>query len=83
MSGKPGRSGRPVGTGRANYLGKRVGKLVAFERVITPTGQQNKWWCRCDCGNEILVSQGNLAKEMTKSCGCLKRNKRQFNRKLP
>lgn len=30
------------------------------------------WWCRCDCGNEKRVNQGNLTSLKTKSCGCLK-----------
>lgn len=31
------------------------------------------WKCRCDCGNEILVTSTNLKNNHTKSCGCLQK----------
>jgi hypothetical protein len=48
-----------------NLTGQRFGKLVAVERV--PTGH---WRCQCDCGNESLVTIGNLRSGNTRSCGC-------------
>ena len=30
------------------------------------------WKCLCDCGNETIVSGGNLRDGSVKSCGCLK-----------
>lgn len=30
------------------------------------------WRCKCDCGNETLVSTGNLTSGHTTSCGCNK-----------
>lgn len=29
------------------------------------------WVCRCDCGNEIIVSSSSLVSGNTKSCGCV------------
>lgn len=29
------------------------------------------WKCRCECGNDCVVSSPNLVKGYTKSCGCL------------
>lgn len=29
------------------------------------------WRCSCDCGNQIVVSRGNLKSGTTQSCGCL------------
>lgn len=29
-----------------------------------------QWWCRCDCGNEVLVRAQNLRDYNTTSCGC-------------
>lgn len=47
--------------------------------VLNPYAERrNGYWvhlCLCDCGNERLVSHGNLVGEKTKSCGCL-RNER-------
>lgn len=31
------------------------------------------WKCKCDCGNELVVSGNNLKGNNTKSCGCVKR----------
>ena len=30
--------------------------------------------CKCDCGNEIEVTAGELSNNMVKSCGCLHRH---------
>ncbi len=34
-------------------------------------GKHKYWPCRCNCGNEKLVYQGNLQRGLTGSCGCL------------
>ena len=31
-----------------------------------------QWWCRCDCGKELLVVGGNLKSGRSQSCGCLR-----------
>ena len=50
--------------------GLRYGRLV----VIKHEGKNNKgrqiWLCKCDCGNEKIVTGGHLTIG-TKSCGCL------------
>lgn len=61
-----------VKPGQRDLAGMRFGKLVAVE----PTEQRAKngtvvWCCRCDCGNEILVSMGQLLNGYRKSCNCL------------
>lgn len=35
----------------------------------------SKWMCRCDCGNIVIVRQGDLVTGKTKSCGCLRAEK--------
>ena len=35
------------------------------------------WVCRCDCGNELGVSEAGLIHGNYKSCGCLKAEIRQ------
>lgn len=32
------------------------------------------WRCRCQCGNEVIVSGKNLRSKNTRSCGCLVRD---------
>lgn len=55
-----------------DLAGHRFGSLVAIE----PTGERRDgkivWRCRCDCGNEALVTAKDLRSGNTKSCGCLK-----------
>ena len=57
-----------------DLTGKRFDRLT----VITKCGMDNNgcftWLCRCDCGNEIVVSGANLRRGTTKSCGCYKRD---------
>lgn len=34
------------------------------------TAHRRRWKCRCDCGSEIVVREGNLLSGNTCSCGC-------------
>lgn len=38
-----------------------------------------KWFCRCACGNELYVEAERLISGRTKSCGCLRDDKRKEN----
>lgn len=52
-----------------DLTGQRFGRLIA----IKPAYKKNRriyWLCKCDCGNEKIVSGGHIGKD-TKSCGCL------------
>lgn len=49
---------------------KKFGRLTA----IKPSHQVNKqyfWICKCDCGNECIISGNRLRSLKTKSCGCI------------
>lgn len=52
--------------------GFRNGRLV----TLMPSGKSSdghiKWLCKCDCGNEKIVSTNQLRESGTKSCGCLR-----------
>ena len=57
-----------------DLTGKRFGKLIA----LYPTNKRKSgnivWHCRCDCGNTVDVSSGELTRKTrngTKSCGCI------------
>lgn len=58
-----------------NMIGRKFGKLTVIERVesrVTPSGQKKIMWrCKCECGNEKIVSSQDLKAGHTKSCGCL------------
>lgn len=62
----------------ADISGQRFGRLVAQY----PTSNRSKkgsvlWHCRCDCGNELEVSEDGLVHGHFRSCGCLKREIQQ------
>lgn len=49
-----------------NLLGVSFGRLSP----IRYEGKSN-WFCRCECGNALMVTQSRLRSGKTKSCGCL------------
>jgi hypothetical protein len=63
---------------KIDRAGHRYGRLVVIrqaESVIRPGGYKHaKWLCKCDCGNERLVSACHLSTGHTRSCGCLARD---------
>lgn len=60
-----------------NLAGKRLGKLTVIEMVDVIPKEGARWLCRCDCGNEKVISTKNLlhsnGEKGTMSCGCLVR----------
>ncbi len=53
-----------------------TGQKFTRLRVLSVTNQRDshgavKWLCKCDCGNEKVVSSRLLRSGQTKSCGCL------------
>ena len=61
-----------------NLVGKKFNRLTVIKRV-----EYNKkevmWLCKCDCGNETIVSTGHLKSGHSKSCGCLSREMAKKN----
>lgn len=55
---------------RKNLHGKRFGLLLVVDLVEYENGLMRGWKCVCDCGNETIVSTGNLCQGRQKSCGC-------------
>lgn len=54
--------------------GNRFGRLTLID--IAPHPRRKRWRCQCDCGNETVVEQSNLVTGHSKSCGCLREEKR-------
>lgn len=54
-----------------DLTGQKYGMLTVIERaqIQTPRGRV-QWICRCDCGNELIVSTSDLADGQKRSCGC-------------
>lgn len=58
---------------KKNYLvGKKFGKLTVLENTGKSNSQGILWRCKCECGNEKIVSTQALTSHHTRSCGCLK-----------
>ena len=53
--------------------GMRVGRLLVLSREGTDKYRSATWLCQCDCGNTTVVSGNSLRNELTRSCGCLRR----------
>lgn len=54
---------------------KRFGRLIVFGRSKNNKFGVLYWLCGCDCGS-ILVTRGNHLRDgMTKSCGCIQKEK--------
>lgn len=53
-----------------DLTGQRFGRLVVQERAAN-IGKQTAWLCKCDCGNEKIVTGSNLKLGHAQSCGCL------------
>ena len=65
---------------RIDLTNKRFGRLLVIaehpEPYRSPSGKPyRRWICRCDCGNETVVLQNQLATGKTVSCGCLQKEK--------
>lgn len=72
-----------------SIVGKRYGRLLVLdERVIEErkanadnengaekTVKTTVCQCKCDCGNIVDVAKVNLVNNITKSCGCLQKDK--------
>lgn len=52
-----------------NMIGQRFGKLLVIGRAESKWDKVH-WICKCDCGNETIVSTSGLKSGHTQSCGC-------------
>lgn len=62
-----------------DLTGQRFGRLVVLWRaanVAEPSGAtRSAWMCRCDCGEGRVVIAHSLTRGLTRSCGCMMREK--------
>lgn len=54
--------------------GRQFGYLTVV-RCVNKSKGSLKWLCRCKCGNEVVVSTGELLNKRVASCGCRHKNK--------
>lgn len=53
---------------------RTFGHLRVIERVSARGEGHPMWRCQCECGNECIVYGHNLRSNMTRSCGCLRKD---------
>jgi hypothetical protein len=55
-----------------NYVGQKFGMLTVLVRDFSKTRKDRNthWRCKCECGEETIVSLSNLKRGTTVSCGC-------------
>ena len=54
-----------------NITEQVFGKLTVLKREGSDKEGKALWLCKCDCGNEALITGKRLRKGTTKSCGCI------------
>jgi 5-methylcytosine-specific restriction endonuclease McrA len=57
-----------------NLLDQKFGKLTVISQAEGRYNRQILWNCLCECGNETIVTSGNLRRGSTKSCGCYQKD---------
>ncbi len=62
---------------KSGIEGQRFGKLVAVRPTEERIGSSVVWECVCDCGNTVFVARSSLSSGNTKSCGCMRKEKRK------
>lgn len=59
-----------------DLTGQTFGRLTVlgmYGKTIQPNGQlRTDWICQCTCGEQTIVTHGNLTSGHTKSCGCMR-----------
>lgn len=62
--------------GRLTVLSKAKGEREPSGRIRT------MWNCKCDCGNNVIVSSNHLRTGHTKSCGCITNKHGMFGTRI-
>ena len=61
--------------GKLELAGQKSGRLLVLYECGRSKDGHVLWKCRCDCGNECIVSSDKLKNQRTQSCGCLQRDR--------
>jgi len=56
-------------------IGDRYGRLTVLSFYGKDAHGNRSWRCLCQCGNQWIVSQGNIRSGKAQSCGCYRREK--------
>ena len=63
-------------TAKKDEIGNRYGRLLVIKELDERNSDNRRLYlCKCDCGNYIKTTGKRLRSGITKSCGCLKKEK--------
>ncbi len=62
-----------------DLTGRKFGHLSVLNKAPKGKGNNTKWLCVCECGNQRVVDKGNLLSGRQISCGCASRKKARNN----
>lgn len=54
-----------------DLIGQKFGKLTVIKRHEKNIGRQVAWLCKCDCGNDKIISGNSLKQGNGTHCGCI------------
>lgn len=63
-------------------VGNKYGKLTVIRQAENRRYGCVAWLCKCECGNECIVSGRELRTGDTQSCGCIKSRGEQVISKI-
>lgn len=55
---------------RYDLVGQKFGRLTVIKKG-EKINDRWTWHCKCECGNEVITTTGNLNSGQVKSCGCM------------
>ena len=59
-----------------DLTGQTFGRLTVIKRVENAKNNKAQWLCQCSCGKQKIIKSSNLIRGATRSCGCIKEEKR-------
>ena len=60
---------------------QEYGRLVVLHEELPRQKAGIRWWCRCACGNKLVIPSTSL--KYREHCGCERKGKDQKGRRLP
>lgn len=65
-----------MGKRQNDLTGQRFGRLIVIQPTLERRNGYAVWRCRCECGNEILVSSRHLKNGWVINCGCIPKSRK-------
>ena len=65
-----------------DLTGQKVNRLTVLRKADSDKYGHPRWLCRCECGNEVTVSGGDLRTGKAHSCGCWRKERMENLNKI-